>query len=88
MSTSTSFAPDALAAPRATTLTIFNKAAPDTPLKSALSSQQGSEQTHDEIDLRILQEINGCVYKDTKGSTRNIPRGGLGGRRWKRLFAL
>jgi hypothetical protein len=31
------------------------------------SSQQGSEQIHDEIDQRILQEINGCVYQNTRG---------------------
>lgn len=39
----------------------------ETPLRATSSSQQGSEQTHDEIDSRILQEINGCVYTDTKG---------------------
>ena len=52
---------------RATPPTVFNKAPHDTPLKSTSSSQQGSEQTHDEIDPRILQEINGCVYQNTKG---------------------
>ncbi|KUI68648.1 hypothetical protein VM1G_03803 [Cytospora mali] len=39
----------------------------DTPIKSTSSSQRGSEQTHDDLDLRILQEINGCVYRDTEG---------------------
>ncbi|KAF1997507.1 hypothetical protein P154DRAFT_524707 [Amniculicola lignicola CBS 123094] len=39
----------------------------DTPLKSTSSSQRANEQTHDDIDERILQEINGCVYKDTGG---------------------
>lgn len=52
---------------RTTPPTIFNKATFDTPLKSTSSSQQGSEQTHDEIDPRILQEINGCVYQNTRG---------------------
>lgn len=52
---------------RATPPTIVNKAPLNTPLKSTSSSQQGSEQTHDEINPRILQEINGCFYKDTKG---------------------
>jgi hypothetical protein len=52
---------------RAIPPSISNKAALDTPLKSTSSSQQGNEQTHDEIDPRILQEINGCIYKDTKG---------------------
>jgi hypothetical protein len=51
-----------LVAPRATPPTISNKAVLDTPLKSTSSSQQGSEQIHEEIDQRILQEINGCVY--------------------------
>ena len=60
-------AASALITPRATPPTILNKAALDTPLKSTSSSQQGSEQTHEEIDPRILQEINGCIYRDTKG---------------------
>jgi len=38
----------------------------DTPFKST-SSQRANEQVHDEIDERIMQEINGCVYTDTKG---------------------
>jgi hypothetical protein len=37
----------------------------DTFVKSG-SSQFGSEQTHKDLDLRILQEINGCFYKDTE----------------------
>lgn len=57
----------ALVAPQVIPPTAFNKFLHDTPLKSTSSSQQGSEQTHDEIDPRILQEINGCIYKDTKG---------------------
>jgi hypothetical protein len=56
-----------LVSPRATPPTISTKAALDTPLRSTSSSQQGNEQTHDEIDSRILQEINGCVYNNTKG---------------------
>jgi hypothetical protein len=38
----------------------------DTPFKST-SSQRANERVHDEIDERIMQEINGCVYTDTKG---------------------
>jgi hypothetical protein len=53
--------------PRATPPTVFNKSIPDTPLKSTSGSQQGSEQFHDDIDPRILEEVNGCVYDDTKG---------------------
>jgi hypothetical protein len=52
---------------RTTPPTIFDKAALDTPLKSTSSSQQGSEQVHDEIDPRILQEINSCVYQNARG---------------------
>jgi hypothetical protein len=59
-----------LVALRATPPTISNKAALDTPLKSTSSSEQGNEQTHDEIDPRILQEINGCVYNNTKAPRR------------------
>ena len=51
--------------PKSTPPTVFDKLPLDTPLKSTSSSQQANEQTHDDIDLRILQEINGCVYKDT-----------------------
>ncbi|MCJ1348909.1 hypothetical protein MMC31_007142, partial [Peltigera leucophlebia] len=43
------------------------KLEPDTPLKSTTSSQQGSEQTHAEIDPRILQEVDLCLYENTKG---------------------
>ena len=39
----------------------------DTPVKSNSASQRGSEQLHDNIDLRIIQEINGYMYTDTKG---------------------
>jgi hypothetical protein len=39
----------------------------DAPLKSTSPSQQGSKQTHKMIDPRMLQEVNGCVYKDTQG---------------------
>jgi hypothetical protein len=44
----------ALITRRATPPIVFNKAALDTPLKSTPSSQQSSEQAHDEIDPRIL----------------------------------
>lgn len=39
----------------------------NTPLKSNSSSQRTSEQTHNDMDECILQEINGRVYKDTGG---------------------
>ena len=55
-----------LVASQVTPPTVFNKANLDTPLKSTSSSQQGSGKTHDEIDPRILQEIDGCVYQNTR----------------------
>ncbi|KAI9765989.1 MAG: hypothetical protein M1840_006996 [Geoglossum simile] len=45
--------------------TVFNSSSLDTPFRSTSSSQQGKEQIHDDIDHRILQEVNGCVYNDT-----------------------
>jgi hypothetical protein len=47
--------------------TVFNSSVFDTPLKSTSGSQQGSEQVHNDVDDRILQEVNGCVYNDIKG---------------------
>lgn len=56
LSSDTSTAPTLLDQP------YFNR-----PLKSNSSSQQDSEQTHNDMDERILQEINGRLYKDTGG---------------------
>ena len=57
-----------VAPPKATTPpTVFNRVILDTPLKSTSSSQHGKEQIHKKLDERILQEVNGCVYNDTKG---------------------
>ena len=54
--------------PKATTPpTVFNKVILDTPLKSTSGSRHGKEQIHKKLDKRILQEVNGCVYNDTKG---------------------
>ncbi|KAI9770216.1 MAG: hypothetical protein M1839_003244 [Geoglossum umbratile] len=47
--------------------TVFNKATLDTPFKSTSGSQQGTEQTHGDIDDRILQEVDGCTYNNTGG---------------------
>lgn len=44
--------------------TAFEKAVFDTPLRSSLASQRGIEQTHDEVDQRILEEITRRVYYD------------------------
>ncbi|KAH9203194.1 hypothetical protein DL95DRAFT_472613 [Leptodontidium sp. 2 PMI_412] len=63
--------------------TAFEKAVFDTPLRSSSASQRGIEQTHDEVDQRILEELTGRVYYDVGGfferyfegkSTRGIPR--------------
>jgi hypothetical protein len=56
-----------LAKSRTTPPLTSNKVSSDTPFKVNSSSQQGSEQTHDDLDPRIIQEINGCFYKNTEG---------------------
>jgi hypothetical protein len=45
----------------------FEKAVFDTPLRSSSASQRGIEQTHDEVDQRILEELTGRVYYDVGG---------------------
>jgi hypothetical protein len=47
--------------------TAFEKAVFDTPLRSSSASQRGIEQTHDEVDQRILEELTGRVYYDVGG---------------------
>ena len=47
--------------------TVFGKAVFDTPLRSSSASQRGIEQTHDEVDQRILEELTGRVYYDVGG---------------------
>ncbi|PQE24972.1 serine threonine- kinase Sgk2 protein [Rutstroemia sp. NJR-2017a BVV2] len=47
--------------------TAFEKAVFDTPLRSSSASQTGVEQTHDEVDQRILEELTGRVYYDVGG---------------------
>lgn len=51
----------------ATPPTAFEKAVFDTPLRSSSVSQRGTEQTHDEVDQRILEELTGRVYYDVGG---------------------
>src|SRR6266542_1742292 len=43
------------------------KAGFDTPLRSSSASQSGIEQTHDEVDPRILEELTGRVHDDVGG---------------------
>ena len=47
--------------------TAFEKAVFDTPLRSSSASQRGIEQTHEEVDQRILEELTGRVYYDVGG---------------------
>ncbi|KAL5354469.1 hypothetical protein ACLOAV_000558 [Pseudogymnoascus australis] len=48
----------------ATSSIVNSSAALDTPLRSSSASQSGIEQTHDEVDQRILEELTGRVYYD------------------------
>ncbi|KAF2452319.1 hypothetical protein BDY21DRAFT_417793 [Lineolata rhizophorae] len=57
----------AIVTPKLTPPTVFGKLSLDTPFKSTSSSQRANEQTHEDIDERIFQEINGCVFQDTGG---------------------
>ncbi|APA16230.1 hypothetical protein sscle_16g110000 [Sclerotinia sclerotiorum 1980 UF-70] len=45
----------------------FEKAVFDTSLRSSSASQRGVEQTYDEVDQRILEELTGRVYYDIGG---------------------
>ena len=56
-----------VAKPVTTPNSSFKKLEPDTPCKSDTSSQRGSEQTHADMDERILQEVNLYLYENTKG---------------------
>jgi hypothetical protein len=47
--------------------TALENAILDTPLRSSSASQSGIEQTHDEVDQRILEELTGRVYYDVGG---------------------
>tara|TARA_R110002060_G_scaffold7698_12_gene11577 strand:+ start:435 stop:908 length:474 start_codon:yes stop_codon:yes gene_type:complete len=47
--------------------TAFEKAVFDTPFQSSSASQRGIEQTHDEVDQRILEELTGRIYYDVGG---------------------
>ncbi|KAF2177088.1 hypothetical protein K469DRAFT_697518 [Zopfia rhizophila CBS 207.26] len=53
----------AIITPKSTPLTISSTLPLDTPLKST-SSYRADEQTDDDPYERILQEIDGCIYKD------------------------
>jgi hypothetical protein len=47
--------------------TTFKNTVFDTPLRPNSASQIGIEQTHDEVDQRILEELTGRVYYDVQG---------------------
>ncbi len=42
----------------------FEDSVVDTPFRSSSASRMGIEQTHDEVDQRILEELTGRVYYD------------------------
>lgn len=47
--------------------TAFEKTVFDTPLRSSSASQRGIEQTHAEVDQRIVEGLTGRVYYDVGG---------------------
>ncbi|XMA19892.1 hypothetical protein WAI453_012683 [Rhynchosporium graminicola] len=54
-------------AKQSTPPTDFEKAVFDTPLRSSSASQRGIEQTHDEVDQRICEELTGRVFDNVGG---------------------
>jgi hypothetical protein len=52
---------------RTTPPTAFEKAVFDTPLRSGAASQRGIEQTHNEVDQRIVEELTGRVHDNVGG---------------------
>jgi len=52
--------------------TAFERTVFDMPLQSSSASQRGVEQTHDEVDQRILEEVTGRVYYDGEGFERYV----------------
>jgi hypothetical protein len=54
--------PQAITPPTALENTTF-----ETPFRHSSASQIGTEQTHDEVDQRILEELTGRVYYDVGG---------------------
>ncbi|KAF7858906.1 hypothetical protein EAF04_008947 [Stromatinia cepivora] len=65
---------------RPTTPTIaLNKAiVDDTPIRPNSASQLGNEQTHELIDQRIIEELAGRIYYDTKNFITNF----IDGKNW------
>jgi hypothetical protein len=55
--------------------TVFRKAFFDTPLRSSSASQKGIEQTHNEVDQRILEELTGRVYLNVRGFYKRYFKG-------------
>lgn len=45
----------------------FEKAVFDAPLRSSSACQTGTEQTHDEVDQRIVEELTDHVFYDVGG---------------------
>jgi len=51
----------------ATPPTAFEKTVFDTPLRSSSASQKGIEQTHNEVDQRVREELTGRVFDNVEG---------------------
>jgi hypothetical protein len=51
---------------KTTSPTAFERAVSDTPLRSSSASRRGIEQTHDEVDQRILEELAWHVHHDVR----------------------
>ncbi|KAI9866193.1 MAG: hypothetical protein M1813_001754 [Trichoglossum hirsutum] len=56
----------------------FEKAVFDEPLRSSSAPQRGIEQTHDEADRQIVEELTGRVYYDVRG----FPKQYFEGKTW------
>ncbi|KAK9245491.1 hypothetical protein V1506DRAFT_506549 [Lipomyces tetrasporus] len=68
----------------ATPPAVFEKATFDTPPRSSSASQSGIEQTHGEVDQRILEELTGASTTMSKVSTSDFSKGRRGQiRHWR-----
>ena len=73
--------PKAITTPTAFENTAFENTTFDTPFRHSSASQNGTEQMHDEVDQRILEELTGRIYYNVTGfykrcaRSENIPRG-------------
>ncbi|KAK9256933.1 hypothetical protein V1507DRAFT_501044 [Lipomyces tetrasporus] len=66
----------------ATPPAVFEKATFATPLRTSSASQSGIEQTHGEVDQRILEELTGASTTMSKVSTSDFSKGRLAQYAW------